>query len=397
MIARRFQPCYYCRDWRRGPVYNNMKVIDAHVHFSMQTGADFLAGFLSETATDMACICTVPHSRAVTLTPAALVMKHRYKGRFYVFASLDAAGYFLHGHDLGAHMVEYVKKQRAMGCDGIKLLEGKPQMRKLLPVPDFDHALWEPFWAYAEESSLPILMHLNDPESFWSADAPAMAKAQGWFYDDSYVNNEAQYAQMLNVLSRHPKLKIIFAHFFFMSAQLPRLAAILDSFPNVMVDMTPGIEMYENFSAHIETAREFFAKYKDRIIYGTDIGGRCVLSGEDKPFDRAENLRRPQIVRRFISMDGEEIISSDGHFLVSRGDFLMGGLGLKEPQAALLLGENFRRFTGESAPVDAAAVLRFCAELRESFAQMSEKYPAYTPDTSCVELAEAYFSEKIGE
>ena len=105
---------------------------------------------------------------------------------------------------------------------------------------------------------------------------------------------------MLSVLARHPRLRIVFAHFFFMSAQLDRLSGILDRYENVSVDLTPGIEMYENFSAAPERARAFFVRYADRIIYGTDIGGRCVLMGEDKAFDEAENLRR-----RLAEMDAK--------------------------------------------------------------------------------------------
>ena len=378
-------------------MYNLIPIIDAHVHFTMQAGCEGLADFLTATGTDRANIVTVPHSRMISQTPAALVMKQRYEGRFYVFGALDPAAYFLEHDALGEYMAEYARKLRAMGCDGVKMLEGKPQMRKLLPVPDFDDVLWEPFWAYAEATALPILMHINDPEAFWNADVPVWAKAQGWFYDESFVNNEAQYTQIINVLTRHPRLKAIFAHFFFMSAQLPRLSNILESFPNVMVDMTPGIEMYENFSANIDGTQAFFKKYSDRIVYGTDIGGRCVLNGEDKPFNYKENLRRGEIVRRFISMTDTETVSSDGDFLINRADFLMKGLGLGGASETALLGENFRHCVGEISQVNSNAVLDECARLRQSFSLMAKKYPAFTPDTACVDYAEACFLKKSSE
>ena len=50
------------------------------------------------------------------------------------------------------------------------------------------------------------------------------------------------------ILERHPKIKFIFAHMYFMSAQLPRLSALLDAYPNMMVDITPGLEIYINLS-----------------------------------------------------------------------------------------------------------------------------------------------------
>ena len=81
---------------------------------------------------------------------------------------------------------------------------------------------------YVTEPDVPVLLHVNDPEDFWDASAvPVWAAAQGWLYDESYVNNEEQYRQMEAILKRHPKIKFIFAHMYFMSAQLPRLAALL--------------------------------------------------------------------------------------------------------------------------------------------------------------------------
>lgn len=379
-------------------MYNGMKIIDAHVHNSPQLDPRRLAQFLARTGTDMACVNAVAHSRCISATPQALALKKLYPGRFYVFTGLDMSEYYLHPDTLGAHMAAFAQRMLAAGCDGIKLLEGKPQMRRLYPVPDFDAPCWEPFWAWAEEAGVPFMWHVNDPENFWdAAHAPAFAVAQGWLYDDSYINNEAQYAQVLSVLARHPRLRIVFAHFFFMSAQLDRLSGILDRYENVSVDLTPGIEMYENFSAAPEQARAFFARYADRIIYGTDIGGRCVLMGEDKAFDEAENLRRPEIVRDFLTLTGEEEVASDGHFLIKRPPFTMRGPGLSDAALSAVLGGNFARLAGEEPKsADGGAVLEECARLRRRLAEMDAKYPDFTPDLSVVEYAESVFAGTLG-
>lgn len=374
---------------------NGIQICDAHVHCARQLDPARMARFLSDTGTDMASINAVAHSRCISLVPQALAYKRQWPGRFYVFASLDMSEYFLHPDTLGVELSRYAARMRAAGCDGIKLLEGKPQMRQKYPIPDFDAACWEPFWAWAEEAGIPLMWHVNDPESFWDAEnAPAFAVAQGWLYDESYVNNEAQYAQVLNVLTRHPALKVIFAHFFFMSAQLDRLSAILDRFENVYVDLTPGIEMYESFSADIARTRDFFARYGTRIVYGTDIGGRCVLMGEGKAFDAAENLRRPEIVRQFLSDAGEHLISSDGHFLIARPSFTMRGLGLDKEALAAILGANFIRLCG-GAPkaVDGGAVRKECARLRLRMEELSSACPGFCPDTSIVEYAENIFEK----
>ncbi len=375
-------------------INNNIKVVDCHVHVSAQTDINYLAGFLTGTGTDMANIVACSHSRCISLVPQAIMMKAVYPGRFYAFAAPDLSAYYLHADDLGEHMALYGQSLMELGCDGIKMLEGKPQMRRKFPIPDFDLPVWEPFWAWAEESGVPFVWHVNDPESFWDASkAPSFAISQGWLYDDSYVNNEAQYRQVLTVLERHPKLKIIFAHFFFMSAQLKRLSAILDRFDNVMVDLTPGIEMYENFSRDRAQALEFFARYGKRICYGTDIGGRCVLMGEHKRFDPRENTRRPQVVREFLAGKDEREIRSDGHYLVNNPAFIMRPLSLDGEALADILGGNFTRQAGGiPRPVNAKAMLEECSRLRKVMEEMRRKVPGFSPDFSVIEKAEMFFA-----
>jgi hypothetical protein len=45
----------------------------------------------------------------------------------------------------------------------------------------------------------------------------------------------------------------------------------------VFFDLTPGAEMYFNFSSRLGEVRDFFLRYQDRLIYGTDIGASALL------------------------------------------------------------------------------------------------------------------------
>lgn len=381
---------------------NGIKVIDAHVHCAAQFDARALLDYTTAvpdalSAADVLNINAVAHSRAITLTPTALALKMLYPGRVYAFGCPDVSEYYLHAATLGAHMAEYGAALMKMGCDGIKLLEGKPQMRKKYPVPAFDAPVWDEFWEWAEAAQTPILWHVNDPENFWdAANAPAFAVQQGWLYDESYVNNEAQYAEVLNVLKRHPRLNICFAHFFFMSAQLERLDAIMDRYENVRVDITPGIELYENLSRNIGAAKEFFERRHDRIMYGTDIGGRCVLMGEEKALDREENKRRGEIVMSFLTQEREREISSDGHFLVKRPSIIMRPLALEGERLREIVSGNFERFAGVAPKrVDKAALEKECARLRERMAELACVLPGFVPDYSVVEYAESVMSGSL--
>ena len=370
------------------------RIIDEHVHCSPQTDVRYLAEFLSETGTDMAVIQAVSHSRCLSLVPEALVMKAMFPGRFFVFGSPDSSAYYFHRDDLGEYLAGYMKRLSELGCDGIKMLEGKPQMRKMLPIPDFDDRSWEKYWEYVEESGTPVTFHVNDPENHWSNDVSDWVKKQGWWYDETFVNNEDQYRQVLNVLKRHESLRLILAHFFFLSARLERLDDILDRFPGIMVDLTPGIEMYENFSRNKEETEAFFEKHRSRIVYGTDIGGRCILTNENDSFNEKENFRRPVIVREFLCGTEEREIVSDGNYLIQREPFVMRPLGLSGERLEEIFSGNILRQIGhEPKSVCGDAIMEECAEWRRKLKLMQEKGLAVSPDYSQIELAERYFNK----
>ena len=322
---------------------SDMYIIDEHLHISPEFNGDNIIKFMDRTGTDKAVLQSVYHTSFGPLAPLALKLKKEYPDRFYVFAAPDASLYFKNADRIGEAQIEFLKPYFDMGADGVKLLEGKPQMRKAYPIPDFDSDSWEPFFAYLEKNGIPITWHVNDPENHWSKDVSPWLVKQGWAYDETFINNEKQYSEVLNVIDRHKKLKVIFAHFFFMSAQLERLAEILDSHPSVMIDLTPGIEMYENFSKDKEKALLFFEKYHDRIIYGTDIGGRCILTNEGCSFNEKENLRRPEIVRDFLAGSSESVIESDGNFLIDRAPFILKPLGLSTQRLEEIYHRNLER------------------------------------------------------
>ena len=131
-------------------------------------------------------------------------------------------------------------------------------------------------------------------------------------------------------MERHPRLRILFPHFFFLSCQLKRLAKILDSYPNVWIDLTPGIELYYNLSAQGDTARQFIDRYQNRIIYGTDMGARVLIRKEDVPLSIEECRSRVKLIRDFLETKGDYLLTEDGYYVVERDPVIMHGLGLSE-------------------------------------------------------------------
>ena len=335
-----------------------MKITDAHIHYDQSLGTDRVLRALEYENADRAAFLCIPKGEGIdtehVVDDALRFAEEAAESgiKIDVFGGIDRAVYlYSDGQEaMGGRLREQIGLMLDKGCAGIKMLEGKPNVRKTFPIPDFDTAAWDLYWTEAENRQIPIIMHVNDPETFWDASrVDAFARSAGWFYDDTYVNNEDQYSQMGHVLAGHPKLRILFPHFYFLSLQTERLAEILDRYPNVYTDVTPGTELILNLGAakQHEAAYRFFMKYQDRILYGTDIGGRQVIKEDPVLLCIEESHARTDLVRHFLETKGEYLLKDDGAYFTGRGEACLTGLGLSEDVLEKVYRRNYERFLND--------------------------------------------------
>lgn len=304
-------------------------------------------------------LVATPDLRSINQNPAVLYFKSCHPDRTYICGALDYSQVLEGSLPPAQAFAAQVERLAEIGFDGLKLVEGKPLVRRMIPF-SFDGPEMDGLWSALEERGMPLVFHVADPEEFWDpALCPGWARTQGWFYGDgSYPSKEDLYAEVERILARHPRLKVTLAHFYFLSADLPRAAAFLDAHPAVCFDLTPGIEMYVNFSRDPDAAREFFVAYQDRLIYGTDIGAGAFLSGDSLRLDIDDSLGRIWIVRRFLEGEGEFPTPSEmGHGLGMDCGSLCG-IALPEEVLENIYHANFeRRFGATPAPLDCEAAL----------------------------------------
>lgn len=370
-----------------------MPVLDCHIHYAHPDLMPGLIDVLDANQVGKFNIVCTPHRQRLSLVPDALHLKAHYPQRVYVFGGLDISALFTAPDSCGAYFAEYADKLAAMGCDGIKMLEGKPDMRKTMPVPDFDAPVYEPYWARLEQTGMPVLFHVNDPEEFWDADrVPDWAKQAGWFYGDgTYINNEVQYTQVVNVLARHPGLKVIFAHFFFLSAQLERLGSYLERFPNMNVDLTPGIEMYFSFTRDPQKTRDFFIRYQDQILLGTDIGAKALLAAS-QAIDPGDSAIRVELTRSFLEKDGEFTLDSSRGYLLGKFGAAFHGIGLPEAVLEKIYHANFERLAGEKPRgLNPGAIAAECERLTAVIPMMGAVSPGSSGDSSVAVKVKSFF------
>ena len=312
--------------------FQPIRLIDRHVHFvHPEHMADILA-LLDEIPCARANLVCIPNPDATTHNPAALFFKRHHPQRVYLSGALDYAPVLADWDAAPRLLAGQAAALKAQGFDGLKMIEGKPQARKLLPLP-LDGEAYAGLWAALEAAQFPVVLHVADPDEFWDAQrCPDWARQSGWDYSDgSYPSKEALYAEVEHVLARHPTLKLTLAHFAFLSGDLPRAAGFLDAHPTVCFDLAPHLDMYHDFSRAPAAARDFFLRYQDRLLYGTDL--------DTRPLARSPNgyafLRAiPWLIRSFLETDGEFNLP---------GQPALRGLGL--PQAVLekIYAGNFER------------------------------------------------------
>lgn len=230
--------------------------------------------------------------------------------------------------------IEQIKALLDMGCDGIKMMWA-PDTRKRLGH-GIDDERYEEMFTYLEENGIPMVIHVNDPEDQWiPRELTEYEKSRGWgYFTEGYLSKQEIYDETFKMLDRHPKLKVTFAHFFFLSNFIDEAERVLETYPQVNFDLTPGWEMFVGFTPKIDEWHDFFEKYSDRIMYGTDSNTY-----------KDNNPEIHELVRRAITHDKTEfpMPAFDGP--------IIKGLELTQPTIDKICMTNYDKFVGSIQPV----------------------------------------------
>lgn len=132
--------------------------------------------------------------------------------------------------------------------------------------------------SYLEQKNIPLLGHNGEPKDCWLP-LEEMTFSQGYYgahpeyhmyLHPEYPSYEDQINARDEMLRKNPKLNFMGAHMGSLEWSLEELSKRLDRFPNMTVDLTrmPYLKLHA-FNDYDKT-RNFFIKYQDRLLYGTD-------------------------------------------------------------------------------------------------------------------------------
>ena len=331
-----------------------MKIVDAHCHVSMigqvstMADADSLKNVMMSCGYEKACIQTITYfkDRNLNRNPLSLMLKAENPDYFYIFGGIR---YPLPGAYDQCDFVNEARQLWKMGFDGLKMF-AKPtvqgQFKLPLNAPQFI-ALYD----FCQDSDIPVLFHVGDPATFWDkTKVPDWAMANGWYYGDGdFPSYDEQYDQCEDFLAEFPGLRVVFPHFYFMADNLDRLARMMRRHAHMMLDITPGSELYFNMSMDPDRARVFFVEFADRILYGTDTMGDCIHPKEAVAYR--------QIMKQSIC----RFLETDDSYAWNGQDQIVHGIKLPEDVLAKIYRENFLGLAGPCPRrLDRDAVLQAC-------------------------------------
>ena len=219
----------------------------------------------------------------------------------------------------------YLKKSFDNGAIGIKVWKniGMTIKDKDSNFIMIDNLVFDPIFNYLEENNIPVIGHIGEPKNCWlPLDSMTTNNDRNYFaahpeyhmyLHPEFPSYEAIIQSRDRLLEKHPKLKFIGAHLGSLEWDVAEIAKRLDKFPNMSVEPAErlGQLQYQSIE-NWQKVHDFFIKYQDRIMYGTDVEDNHSLDPGDlkqhahegwvrdwKYFTSGDSLQSPFVTKKF--------------------------------------------------------------------------------------------------
>lgn len=209
-------------------------------------------------------------------TVAALDLAH--PGRFLTFALISFQGIDEEGW--GEREAKRLEESFLAGAKGLKFHKsfGLSYRYKDGSLVKVDDPKMDPIWKVCAKHRRPVVIHVADPAAFFTPldrfneRWHELNSNPGWlFFGEKWPKRQDLLDQLHRVIGKHPETTFINTHFGNNAEDLASVAHNLDRYPNMFVDIDARIS---ELGRQPFTARRFFLKYQDRILFGTDTTPR---------------------------------------------------------------------------------------------------------------------------
>lgn len=229
-----------------------------------------------------------------------------YPDRFYTFTEPSYARF--KEPDYPRQQALAIEEAHRNGARGLKILKTLGlYLRENVTSGELvkvDDSRFDPMWDACAQLDMPVAIHVSDPVAFFTPTDRFNERYEelnnhpDWSFNNPAFPSNAEILEARNrVIARHPKTRFIVLHVGNFAENLAEVGASMDRFPNMTVDIAARIG---ELGRQPRTARAFFEKYQDRILFGTD----ATPHGDDYP-QQVFKSALYEIYYRFLETDDE--------------------------------------------------------------------------------------------
>src|SRR5262245_34195938 len=267
-------------------------------------------------------------------TLAALDQAH--PGRFLTFALVNFDG--IDDDNWTDREVKRLEESFVAGARGLKIDKrlGLRWRYKSGQVMAVDDPKLDRIWETCGKHKRPVVIHVSDPAAFftpldkYNERWHELNANPGWlFFGEQFPKREDILAQLHRVIARHPETTFVNTHFGNNAEDLAAVGEKLDKYPNMYVDFDARIS---ELGRQPYSARRFFLKHQDRILFGTDTN---------------PNREAYRVYYRFLETDDEYFDCAASHH--RQGFWMIYGIFLPDEVLEKIYYKNAERVLGLAA------------------------------------------------
>ena len=254
-------------------------VIDCHLHIYARTPeqVDEWVRTMDEVGIEKSVILT--GSTGEAFDNLVDLYLGSYPDRFILYCGIDLEN--IDDPGFSSRIVSELERCHGKGALGVGEISDKgfgitrdtsfPREKRLHP----DDARLDAFWKRCGELGLPVNLHVADHPSCWTPLDVFQERTPDYQHFNMYELDALHYDELLQIrdrtLARHPDTIFIACHLSNQGHDLAALSQVMDRYPNLYLDTSA--RDYEMGRTPRSSAR-FLEKYRDRIVFGTDMGRR---------------------------------------------------------------------------------------------------------------------------
>jgi predicted TIM-barrel fold metal-dependent hydrolase len=198
----------------------------------------------------------------------------RYPSRFEIWCGFDYTGYDKPGY--GPASVAELERCVELGARGVgeEGDKGKGMGWGKAAGMHLDDPRMDPLLEKCADLKIPVNIHVADPIWMYQrmdATNDGLMNALEWRLDNQpgIIDHSGMIDVLERALKRHPRTTFIVSHLANLCYDLTRLGQLLDRYPNLHADISAR---YAETATIPRFAGKFYAKYQNRLLYGTDMG-----------------------------------------------------------------------------------------------------------------------------